>query len=110
MPVPEGRPIGATVAAPLRRICRPHRPPVAADTRKRRAASLRDRGCRVLYLPPYLPDLNPIEQAFSRRKAHLGRIGARPLPTVFQAIGKIRDLYEPIERSNDFKAHSYVSN
>jgi len=44
------------------------------------APALRDRGCRVLYPPPYSPDLdpidNPIERAFSKLKAQLGRIGA----------------------------------
>jgi len=39
--------------------------------------ALRDHGCWFLNLPPYSPDLNPIEQAFSKLKAHLGRIGAR---------------------------------
>ncbi|MBC6407724.1 MAG: transposase [Rhodobacteraceae bacterium] len=47
---------------------------------------LRDRGCQVLYLPPYSPGLNPIEQAISKLKVHLGGIGARPFPAVFQAI------------------------
>ena len=70
----------------------------------------RDRGRRVLYRPPYSSDLDPMERAFSKLKAHLGRIGARPFPTVFRAIGEIRDLFEAIERWNDFKAHGYVSN
>jgi transposase len=39
------------------------------------AAALRDVGCWFLYLPPYSPDLNPIEMAFSKLKAHLRRIG-----------------------------------
>jgi len=77
---------------------------------KEAAPALRDHGCRVLYLPPCSPDLNPIEQAFSKIKAYLGRIGTHPFPAVFQAIGEIRDLYEPIECWNYFKAHGYVSN
>ncbi|MBC6408263.1 MAG: transposase [Rhodobacteraceae bacterium] len=83
---------------------------LATHRNKEAAPALRDHGCRVLCLPPCSPGLNPIEQAFSKLKAHLGRICARPFPTVFQAIGEIRDLYEPIERWNDFKAHGYVSN
>jgi transposase len=39
------------------------------------AATLREVGCWFLYLPPYSPDLNPIEMAFSKLKAHLRRIG-----------------------------------
>ena len=86
---------------------------LATHRNKEASPALRDLGCRVLYLPPCSPGLNPIdnpiEQAFSKLKAHLGRIGVRPFPAVIQAIGEIRDLYEPIERWNDFKAHGYVS-
>ena len=77
---------------------------LATHRNEEAAPVLRDHGRRVLYPPPYSPDLDPIEQALSKLKAHLGRIGARPLPAVFRAIGEIRDLYEPIERWNDFKA------
>ena len=41
------------------------------------ARALRDIGAWFLFLPPYSPDLNPIEMAFSELKAHLRRIGAR---------------------------------
>ena len=67
------------------------------------------RGAKVLYLPPYSPDLNPIEQAFSKLKAHLRRIGARTFTEVFEAIGSICNLYEPTECWNYFKAAGYVS-
>ena len=43
----------------------------------RAAAALKKRGCWFLFLPPYSPDLNPIEMAFSKLKTHLRRIGAR---------------------------------
>ncbi len=39
--------------------------------------AMRRAGCWFLFLPPYSPDLNPIEMAFSKLKAHLRRIGAR---------------------------------
>jgi transposase len=73
------------------------------------AAALRERGCWFLYLPPYSPDLNPIEQAFSKLKAHLRRIGARTFDQLFKAIGAICDLYTPEECWNYFKAAGYVS-
>ncbi|MEM1362080.1 MAG: transposase [Pseudomonadota bacterium] len=73
------------------------------------AQALRDRGCWLLYLPPYSPDLNPIEQAFSKRKAHLRKIGARTITEVFKAIGSICDLYTPEDYWNYFKAAGYVS-
>lgn len=47
-------------------------------------AALVARGCDLLFLPPYSPDFNPIEQAFSKLKAILRGLGARPHET-FQA-------------------------
>ena len=43
-------------------------------------------GCRVLYLPPYSPDLNPIENAFSKIKSRLRTLAARTIETLGQAI------------------------
>ncbi len=80
---------------------------LATHRNKEAAQALRDHGCWFLYLPPYSPDLNPIEQAFSKLKAHLGRIGARTFTDVFQAIGLICDLYDPFECGNYFKAAGY---
>lgn len=53
------------------------------------AATLREVGCWFLYLPPYSPDLNPIEMAFSKLKAHLRRIGARTFDQMFDALTEI---------------------
>ena len=50
------------------------------------AETLRERGAWFLFLPRYSPDLNPIEMAFAKLKAHLRRIGARTLP---RAVGEI---------------------
>ena len=44
--------------------------------------AMRKAGCWFLFLPPYSPDLNPIEMAFSKLKAHLRRIGARTFTDV----------------------------
>ena len=68
----------------------------ATHRNKGAARALNPHGCRLLYLPPYSPDPNPIEHAFSKRKAHLRRIEARPFTDVFDAIGEIRALYDPI--------------
>ncbi len=75
---------------------------------KEAAQALRDHGCWFLYLPPYSPDLDPIEQAYSKLKAHLRRISARTFTGVFNAIGEIRDLYDPTECWNYVKAAGYV--
>ncbi|MCP5085531.1 MAG: IS630 family transposase, partial [Rhodobacteraceae bacterium] len=73
------------------------------------AEALRKAGCWFLFLPPYSPDLNPIEQAFSKLKAHLRRIGARSFTQVFQAIAEICDLYTPKECWNYLRDAGYVS-
>ena len=52
----------------------------------RAAQALRERGCWFLFLPAYSPDLNPIEMAFSKLKAHLRRIGARTFDALFEAL------------------------
>ena len=75
----------------------------------RAAAALRARGCWFLFLPPYSPDLNPIEMAFSKLKAHLRRIGARTFHHLQTAIGDICDLFEPDECLNFLQHAGYVS-
>src|SRR5690606_5606468 len=60
-------------------------------------AILKERGAWLLFLPPYSPDLNPIEMAFAKLKAHLRRIGARTIDALWRAIGNICDLYSPEE-------------
>ena len=52
---------------------------------------IEDRGCELLYLPPYSPDLNPIEEAFSKVKRLLRVIGARMKEALVESIGKALD-------------------
>jgi transposase len=68
------------------------------------AAMLRKRGAWFLFLPPYSPDLNPIEITFSKIKAHLRRTGARTIEALWKAVGEICDLFEPQECWNFFNA------
>jgi transposase len=44
-------------------------------------------GCELYYLPPYSPDLNPIEQAFSKMKALMRKRGARTREALIDAMG-----------------------
>lgn len=74
------------------------------------AALLKERGAWFLFLPPYSPDLNPIEMAFSKLKAHLRRAGARTIDALWRAVGEICDIFEPEECWNFFKAAGYASN
>lgn len=73
------------------------------------AAILKQCGAWFLFLPPYSPDLNPIEMAFSKLKAHLRRIGARTIDELWRAVGNICDLYTPQECWNYLKAAGYAS-
>ena len=73
------------------------------------AAALRAHGCWFLYLPPYSPNLNPIEQAFSTLKAHLRKRGARTFSDLFEAISDICDLFTPNECWNSLANAGYAS-
>ncbi len=46
-----------------------------------------ERGCQLLYLPPYSPDFNPIEEAFSKIKGALRKAGARTREALIEALG-----------------------
>ncbi len=50
-----------------------------------------ERGCELVYLPPYSPDLNPIEEAFAKLKALLRRAGARTFEALIGAMGRALD-------------------
>ncbi len=83
---------------------------LAVHKSPRAAAILKERGAWFLFLPPYSPDLNPIEMAFSKLKAHLRRAGARTIDALWRAVGEICDLFGPDECWNYFKAAGYASN
>ena len=53
--------------------------------------AIRGVGAKLFYLPPYSPDLNPIEQVFAKLKALLRQANARTVEAVIQAIGEILD-------------------
>jgi transposase len=79
-----------------------HRSPSAA-------AMLKAKGSWLLPLPPYSPDLNPIEMAFAKLKAHLRRIGARTFDSLLTAIGSICNLFTPDECLNYIAHAGYVA-
>ena len=57
-------------------------------------------GASILYLPPYSPDLNPIEQAFAKLKALLRKAAARTRAALWAAIGHILGHFSPDECRN----------
>jgi transposase len=61
------------------------------------AQCLRNVGAWFLFLPPYSPDLNPIEMAFAKLKAHLRKAAARTISDLWKALGDICDLFSPDE-------------
>lgn len=77
---------------------------------ERTAQIIQARGAWVLFLPPYSPDLNPIEMAFSKLKAHLRAAAARTIDELWKAIGNICALFSPQECSNYFDAAGYGFN
>ena len=65
-------------------------------------------GAELRYLPAYSPDLNPIEQGFSKLKAHLRKAQERTIETLWQRTGKLLDLFPPHECANFFANSGYA--
>jgi transposase len=64
-------------------------------------------GAKLLFLPPYSPDLNPIENAFSKLKALLRKAAARTVQQLWKAIARAIDAFTPNECANYFAAAGY---
>jgi transposase len=65
-------------------------------------------GARLLYLPPYSPDLNPIELAFAKFKALLRSAAARSVDLLWHTIGHILDDFSPAECAHYLAHAGYV--
>ena len=78
---------------------------------KGRAArrAVRQAGAHMLFLPPYSPDLNPIEQLFAKLK-HLMRMAEpRTVEATWRKVGQILDLFSPAECAHYLKNSGYAS-
>jgi len=64
-------------------------------------------GAHLLYLPPYSPDFNPIENAFAKLKALLRKAAERTVESLWIAIGDLIDLFSHNECRNYFTAAGY---
>ncbi len=80
---------------------------LAVHKSERAAECLKQRGAWFLFLPPYSPDMNPIEQLFAKIKAHLRKAEARTFDALWRAIGDICDGVEAEECRNYFTAAGY---
>jgi transposase len=70
-------------------------------------AAIEAAGASLLYLPPYSPDFNPIENAFAKLKAMLRKAAARTVEGLWNTIGHIVDAFTPDECANYFAAAGY---
>jgi transposase len=70
-------------------------------------ALLRAQGNDLIFLPPYSPDLNPIEMAFSKLKALIRKAAARTYQALWICVGAVCDLFSKQECTNYFKAAGY---
>jgi transposase len=64
-------------------------------------------GATLAFLPPYSPDFNPIEKAFSKLKANLRRIGERTVTGLWDVIGSLVTMFNPHECRNYFASCGY---
>jgi transposase len=64
-------------------------------------------GATLLYLPPYSPDFNPIEKAFSKLKALLRKAAERSVDALWNRIGALLEEITPKECANFFAAAGY---
>lgn len=65
-------------------------------------------GATLQYLPPYSPDLNPIEMTFSKLKAHLRKAAEHTVPGLLRRIGRVVKTFTPQECRNFFRHVGYV--
>ncbi len=71
---------------------------------------IRAAGARLWYLPPYSPDLNPIEQAFAKIKHWMRSAQKRTIEDTWRHIGDLLATIQPRECNNYFKNAGYASN
>ena len=71
--------------------------------------AIRAAGAKLIFLPPYSPDLNPIEQVFAKPKALLRKANARTVEAVTKAIGTLLDEYTVAECANYLVNSAYGS-
>ena len=65
------------------------------------------KGCELIYLPPYSPDLNPIEEAFAKLKVLLRKAGARTREALLEAMGRALDAVTPSDARGFFEHRGY---
>lgn len=72
--------------------------------------AIRAVGARILFLPPYSPDLNPIEQVFAKLKHLLRKAEERSMDALYNRVGSLLDAFPPHECANYLRNSGYASN
>ena len=72
-------------------------------------AAIEAAGATLRYLPPYSPDLNPIEKAFSKLKALLRKAQKRTIAALESYLGEVLDAFSPEECANYFRSCGYAA-
>jgi transposase len=88
-------------------VLKPGQIVILDNAKAHKVAGVRERiegaGARVLYLPPYSPDLNPIEMAWSKIKQFLRKAQARTVETLYEAIAQALQTLSPTDAKGFFK-------
>lgn len=71
--------------------------------------AIRAAGAKLFFLPPYSPDLNPIEQTFAKLKTLLRKAGERTVTATWQRVGTLLDEFSPTECANYVRNSGYVA-
>jgi transposase len=71
--------------------------------------AIRAAGAKLFFLPPYSPDLNPIEQVFAKLKTLLRKAAERTLEATWRRIGKLLDAFPPSECASYLRNAGYAS-
>jgi transposase len=74
------------------------------------AQAIAARGARLLYLPAYSPDLNPIEMAFAKLKAHLRHAAQRTFEGLHTAAAQALDSFSSAQCANFLRHANYATN
>jgi transposase len=72
--------------------------------------AIRAAGAKLFFLPPYSPDLNPIEQVFAKLKTLLRKAAERTVEATWRRIGQLLNAFSPAECANYLKNAGYASN
>lgn len=71
--------------------------------------AIRAKGAHLFFLPPYSPDLNPIEQVFAKLKHLLRNAQARDVETTWRKVGELLNIFSQEECTNYLRNSGYVS-